>query len=191
MIHVVQPVMFWPLAWYYRAIRFAGGATMLAIVLIVLAQVVARYAFSSSIIWAEEMCRYLLLWQTFLVIGYAYQRGEFVAVEVLPDLLTPSVRFALKAVLAVPVLIFLWFIMTNGYFYSQRFSNQIIPALDFIWNSLTGNRAAVSISYVYISVSIGSALLALHVIGGLVGDLLALRNGGTPTDGHQIHETRA
>ncbi|MEO9337471.1 TRAP transporter small permease [Mesorhizobium sp. SB112] len=167
-----------PIGWYIRLVRFVAGATMLAIVGIVLAQVLARYAFHTSLIWAEELCRYLLLWQTFFVIGYAYQRGEMVNVDFVPNLLGPKGQFALKLVLAIPILVFLWLLAQSGYSYSQRFSNQIIPAFDFIWNSLTGNRAAVPISLVYISVSIGCALLGLHIIGALIADFLAFGKPG-------------
>jgi len=163
------------LRWYTKVIRFFAGTSLLIIVLVVLAQVVARYLFNTSLIWAEELCRYLLIWQTFLLAGYAFQKGEMVAVDLIPGLLSPKVNFVLKLILAVPILWFLWILTTSGYAYSQRFTNQIIPAFDFLWNSLTGNRAAVSIKYVYVSVAIGCGLLALHIIGALIADFLALR----------------
>ncbi|WP_170984621.1 TRAP transporter small permease [Rhodoligotrophos defluvii] len=163
-----------PFRWYIRLVRLVAGTTMLAIVLIVLAQVAARYLFNSSLIWAEELCRYLLLWQTFFVVGYAYQRGEMVSVDFLPNLLSPRGRFLLRLVLAIPILIFLWLLASSGYAYSQRFTHQIIPALDFIWNSLTGERAAIPISTVYISVAVGCVLLGLHIIASLVMEYRAL-----------------
>lgn len=73
-----------PLGWYFAAIRFLAGATMLSIVVIMTAQVIARYVFNASLIWAEELCRYILIWLTFLFIGMAYGRGELVAVEIVP-----------------------------------------------------------------------------------------------------------
>ena len=163
-----------PIAWYMATIRFFAGTTMLAIVIIITAQVIARYVFNSSLIWAEELCRYILIWQTFLLIGATYGRGELVAVEIVPELLTPILRLALKMIMAVPILIFLWLMMVNGYDYSTRFRHQIVPAVDFIAASLIGRPVGLSIFWVYVSVAVGSALLGLHVIASVISDLRAL-----------------
>lgn len=153
---------------------------MLALVVIMIAQVVARYVFNHSLIWAEELCRHILIWQTFLLIGMAYQRGELVAVDIVPELLRPRARLLVKIVVTIPILIFLWLMVVNGYSYAWRFDQQIIPALDFIWRSLTGNNASISIRWVYISVSVGCALLALHMIAVLISEVRDMLSGREP-----------
>lgn len=150
--------------WYNRILDAAAAALMALIVIIMVVQVFARYVLNDSLIWAEELCRYLLIWITFLFIGIAFQRGEFIAVDILTANLTPRRRFILKAVVTVPVLVFLWLMVTNGYAYATRFAAQNIPAIDFIWTSLTGAPAKVPIVWVYVSVPIGSGLLLLHMI---------------------------
>ncbi len=65
---------------------------------------------------------------------------------------------------------------TNGIDYAGRLQNQTIPALDFISTALGGKQLGVSNWWVYISVSAGSALLALHVIGSIVADAMALKD---------------
>ncbi|WP_160382562.1 TRAP transporter small permease [Pseudooceanicola pacificus] len=160
---------------YTRTIEGLAGVSMAIILAVMIAQVVARYLFSGSLIWAEELCRYLLLWQTFLLLGVAYQRGEFVMLDVLPYMLGPRARLILKCVTAVPILIFLVVIVDQGFDYASRFDRQKIPALDFIWSSLTGNNAGVSVTWVYVSVPVGAALLALHVTADLVVSVLRHR----------------
>lgn len=173
-----------PLAWYFAAIRFLAGATMLTIVVIMTLQVAARYIFDASLIWAEELCRYILIWQTFLFIGMAYGRGELVAVDIVPEMLTPRLRLALRVLTAIPILFFLWLMMVNGYDYSTRFGRQIVPALDFIWVEMTGHPIGVPIFWVYVSVPVGAALLALHVLGSLVADFRALDAGHPEETAH-------
>lgn len=179
-----QVVWLRPIAWYTGFIRFLAGASMLSVVAIMTAQVIARYVFNSSLIWAEELCRYILIWQTFLFIGMAYSRGELVAVDIIPDLLTPKVRFVLKLLTAIPIVIFLWLMMTNGYDYSTRFARQVVPAIDFISMSLIGRGVGVSIFWVYVSVAVGSFLLMLHILGSLVGDFLEIRSGAPDAAHH-------
>lgn len=163
-----------PLAAYRHVMRFLAGSSMLAIVVIMVVQVFARYVLNASLIWAEELCRYILVWQTFLFIGLAYQRGELVAVEILTDLLSPLWRFVLKAVVTIPILIFLGLMVINGYSYASRFTHQTLPALDFLWSSISGHDLGLSVSWVYISVAVGCALLAMHLLLSLAADARAL-----------------
>lgn len=156
--------------WYNGLLKSIAAVLMAAIVIIMIVQVFARYVLADSLIWAEELSRYLLIWITFLFVGLAYQRGDFIAVDVLPSALTPRRRFFLKAVVMLPVLGFLFLIVTNGYSYATRFSAQTIPAIDFIWSSLTGHPAKVGIVWVYISVPIGSALLFVQIVLSLILD---------------------
>ena len=164
------------IGWYVAALRFLAGATVLSIVAIMTAQVIARYVFGASLIWAEELCRYILIWQTFLFIGLAYTKGELVAVDIVPLMLEPKWRLALKVLVSIPILGFLWLMMVNGFDYSTRFGHQIVPAVDFIFMSLIGRGVGLSIFWVYVSAAIGSALLGLHIIASLVLDWRELPN---------------
>ncbi|MGO4854036.1 TRAP transporter small permease [Phaeovulum sp. W22_SRMD_FR3] len=155
-------------AGYVGIIRTLAGLCMALIVVIMLAQVFYRYVLSDSLIWAEELCRYLLIWQSFLVLGLAYTRGEFVALDFVPVMLSPRWQWILRAVMAVPILLFLGAMAWYGWDFASRFHRQTIPALDFIWTALTGEALGLSIFYVYISVTVGMVLLALHVVADLV-----------------------
>lgn len=159
---------------YERLMRFAGGGIMGLIVVIMVVQVVARYGFNSSLIWAEELCRYLLIWMTFLLLGMAYRSGGLIAVDVVPLLLPPPARRVLNLITTLPILWFLGMMVWFGWIYASKFDNQTIPALDFISESLFNRPAGLSIRLVYVSVSIGCGLLALHIIVDFFKTLVAL-----------------
>lgn len=141
---------------------------MAIIVGVMIAQVFARYVLGGSLIWAEELCRYLLIWQTFLVLGLAYSQGEFVQLDFLSNALSKRNNWIVRAVIAVPILAFLALMAWMGADYASRFDRQTIPAVDFIWESLFGRPLGLSIGYVYISVSVGMTMLALHVVADLI-----------------------
>src|SRR5918996_539265 len=84
------------LVWYRDAMRLFAGTSMLAIVVIMIVQVFARYVLNASLIWAEELCRYILIWQSFLLIGIAYHQGELIALDVLSAKVSPVVRFLIR-----------------------------------------------------------------------------------------------
>lgn len=162
------------LVWYGRAMRFFAGTSMLAIVVIMVVQVFARYVLNASLIWAEELCRYILIWQSFLLIGIAYQQGELIILDVLTGKVSPPVRFLIRLVVAVPTCYFLYLMVRHGIVYAGRFQAQTVPAIDFIWTSLVGKPAHVPIFWVYVSVPVGCAILLVHIVAGLVSEAFTL-----------------
>jgi TRAP-type C4-dicarboxylate transport system permease small subunit len=165
--------------WYTRIFEALGGGAMLIIVVVMAVQVLMRYVFNASLIWAEELCRYLMVMITFVMVGLAFQRGELVAVDLVTKALPLRVRFVLKLIASAPLLIFLYLVMTSGYTFASRMSMQSIPAFDFIWSSIAGRdkTADVSIFWVYGSVSFGAALLMIHLIAELVLEAKAIFGG--------------
>lgn len=159
---------------YERAMRFLAGSSMLLITVIMLVQVVARYVFNASLIWAEELCRYILIWQTFLFISMAFRQGELVAVDILTFLMPPKVLYVLRLLVAVPIAIFLGMMVKYGYDFAGRFSRQTIPAVDFIWMSVAGRPAGLTVIWIYMSVAVGMALLLVHFVISLFVDGKAL-----------------
>ncbi|MBD0415085.1 TRAP transporter small permease [Oryzicola mucosus] len=149
---------------YANAIKFIAGSSMLVIVVIMIVQVAARYLFNASLIWAEELCRYILIWQTFLLIGFAYHQGELVALDMLGKRVNPYVKLLIRFIVSAPVCVFLYFIIVSGWNNAVRFTGQSIPAVDFIWTSLTGAPAGLPVFWVYVAVPVGCSVLLIHFV---------------------------
>ncbi len=154
---------------YFRVMVFLAGASMGVIVTIMLVQIVARYVFNASLIWAEEMCRYILVWQTFLLIGIAYHQGELVILDLLGKT-SARIRFVIRVLITIPVAWFLILLIQHGWVHAGRFTRQTIPAVDFIWTSLTGHGAGLTVFWIYVSVPVGCTILLLHFVAGLIDD---------------------
>lgn len=72
------------LFWVGRQLSWMAIGVM---VLIILAQVFARYVLNDALPWSEELARVLMLWLTGLMAPSAYRWGAFVAIDMLRDLL--------------------------------------------------------------------------------------------------------
>lgn len=168
---------------YERTMRFLAGSSMLMITVIMLVQVVARYVFNASLIWAEELCRYILIWQTFLFISMAFRQGELVVVDILTYLIPAKLLYGLRLLVAVPIAVFLGMMVKYGFDFAGRFSGQTIPAVDFIWMSITGRPAGLTVIWIYMSVAIGTALLLVHFLIALFLDGKALFRPSRATTG--------
>lgn len=81
--------------------RYAPEEVLTACALIVMvitlfAQIIARYFFSASFTWSEELSRYLFVWLVFVGLGAVTLRGEHVIVDAAISRFSPRVRRGLS-----------------------------------------------------------------------------------------------
>ena len=132
-----------------RAIIFIMMAVMATLVFV---NVVARYVLNFSIIWAEEVSQYLMIWIAFLGAGLALREGRHVALELrhdfLPGTLGRKVRMAIGAV----VLVFLGAVTILGFQFAVFVWNQETPVLN------------ISLGIPSLAIPIGSLLFSVHLV---------------------------
>jgi TRAP-type C4-dicarboxylate transport system permease small subunit len=82
--------------WIDRALRpvelvelTVGALLLLAIVVLVMLQVLARVTPIESHVWTGELARYCLLWLSFGLAGYLLGRDEHIALDVIDHVLPP------------------------------------------------------------------------------------------------------
>lgn len=123
-----------------------------AMSIIVFANVSLRYLTNFSIVWAEEVARYLMIWMTFLGAGMALRVGGHVAITNLHDVVSTGVARYLRGIVAIVLLSFFLLMIWIGYEYMSRMGRQLTPA------------TRISFSYIYAAMPIGFALLTLHFL---------------------------
>jgi TRAP-type C4-dicarboxylate transport system permease small subunit len=137
---------------FIAANRWVVVALLGVTVVLVIANVIARYVFSYSLTWVEEVSRYLMIWSALLGCGLALRVGGHIAVESLADAVPPAaakfIRFLIVAILAVSLLTLIWL----G-----------IEYVDFAWEQET---PVLSMSYgrIYLAVPIGALLMLIHLV---------------------------
>lgn len=157
---------------------------MATLLTVMTAQVIMRYGFNSSLLWSEELCRYLLIWASFLAMIFAYERGEIAALSILANALprVPALFLAiLGGILSVAMCVALaWY----GYIYATLAGSQPIPALSFILEDLFGAEApeAPHVFWVYIALPVGMVLLALRIVVDIARFARAWGNGQSLQD---------
>jgi TRAP-type C4-dicarboxylate transport system permease small subunit len=132
-----------------RAIIFAMMVVMTTLVFI---NVLARYAFNFSIIWAEEVSQYLMIWIAYLGAGLALREGRHVALEVLHDRLPAPISRRLRMAIGGIVLAFLGTVTVLGFQFSLFVWTQETPVLN------------ISLGIPTLAIPIGCLLFALHLI---------------------------
>ncbi|MCL4801185.1 MAG: TRAP transporter small permease [Burkholderiales bacterium] len=130
--------------------RWLIVAMMAAMVALVFANVVSRYVFGYSIIWAEELSQYLMVSIAFVGAGLALRQGRHVAVELLQDAAPSAVRAAIRIAVGAAMLVFMAAVAVLGFQFAR-----------FAW-SLETPVMQIPLGIPYAAVPVGAALFLVH-----------------------------
>ena len=138
--------------WLVELNRWFVIALMAAMAVLVFVNVVSRYAFNYSIIWVEELTRYMMVWVGFVGSGLVLRYGAHIAVDVFQDLLPTRAAQALRAAVVVVLAVAFAAMTWLGLQYVSFAWDQETPVLN--WN----------FGLVYLAIPIGSALMLAHLL---------------------------
>src|SRR5215472_4098711 len=126
--------------------RWAVILILAAMASMVFINVALRFATDASILWVEEVSRYLMIWLTFLGGGLVLRYGGHVGIDTLQEALprgAPAIRGAIVVLLAG----FFVFMVAGGARYAWLAREQTTPVL------------GIPVGAVYLAIPIGFRLL--------------------------------
>lgn len=131
--------------------RWIVIAMMAVMATLVFMNVVSRYIFNHSIIWAEEVSQYLMIWVAFLGAGLALRQGRHVAIEILQDRLPSTARRMTRHLVALLLIVFMGVLIVLGFQFARFAWDQETPVLN------------IPLGIPYMAVPIGALLLLIHL----------------------------
>jgi TRAP-type C4-dicarboxylate transport system permease small subunit len=151
-----------------RGLCAVGVGCVVAMMALTTADVVARYAFNSPTMWADEMASYLLIAIVFLGLAQNLRTNAHIRIDVVTSLVPPGVWRVLEA-FAFAVAIVFSFILIAGTW--TRFDN--------FWtrNTLSDSPLMTPMWIAMVPVVIGAVVLGLAAIWGFINSLYALVGG--------------
>lgn len=106
------------------------GTFALGVILIVMAtQIVLRYVFNGSLIWSEEISRYLLIALVFMGTATAVREREHIQIDLIDRLIPPQALSVLKIMVDITLAIYLCVIVYHAQTVVVMFRNQPSSAL--------------------------------------------------------------
>jgi TRAP-type C4-dicarboxylate transport system permease small subunit len=131
--------------------RWIIMAMMAVMTVLVFMNVVCRYIFNFSIIWAEEVSQYLMVWVVFLAAGLAFREGRHVAIEMLQDRLPSRTQGITRHIVALLLILFMGILIVLGFQFARFAWDQETPVLN------------IPLGIPYLAVPIGALLLMIHL----------------------------
>jgi len=136
-------------------VTFANGLMLLLVFL----QVITRYVFSWTPAWGEELARYLFVWVVFLSMPLVASYGGHMCIETLTSRVKGATLKFLNIVADIFSIMFLGIMVYYGCIMVSRTSFQTSPAMQ------------VPMSYVYVVIPFGCAVMLIYVIANLLKTL--------------------
>ena len=126
------------------------GAT--TIVSVVFTEVVLRYLFKHSLIFTEELSRYLMVWIVFLGSALAVRDGSHIHINFLTKRFNPQNQAWLRLSAHILTLVFLVFIVVEGIKILPQQLYQMCITID------------ISLFYFYLAIPVGSILMIIFLL---------------------------
>ncbi len=146
-----MPVAAAALALLDRAIRLIATAALVVLILIILANVVARYAFGNSLIWAQEAGIWLFITIIFLGIPLAHRARLHLSLNVVVDKLPAAVRRWTDLLVDVVLTAVTLMLLLAGFDLMERIGGTS-PALGVpLWLKFAGIPLSCAASLIYIA----------------------------------------
>lgn len=158
---------------FYRVLsRAVEGLIVLAattLVTIVTTEVVLRYGFKHSLIFTEELSRYLMVWIVFLGSALAVRDGAHIHINFLIKRFNQRTQKWLRLSAHALTLVFLVFVAIEGI--------KILPQqLDQMCITIN-----LSLFYFYLAIPVGSILMIIFLLP-TINDILKEKNSAAATD---------
>lgn len=127
-------------------------ALMAAMTVLVICNVFSRYVLNYSIVWVEEITRYMMVWVGFIGSGLVLRYGAHIAVDAFQDIMSPTMARVTRGVIVVLLALTFAYLTWLGARYVSFAWDQETPILN--WNT----------GLVLLAIPIGSALMLIHLL---------------------------
>lgn len=140
----------------YSAGQGIAMLCLMACMTLLFVQTALRFCANISLSWAEELCRYLAIWMTFIGAGVGVRKGIHVGFDILKTKLKGKANRILNSILYLTIFGFSFILFAEGFRLTRQSVSQTSSSLGF------------PMSYVYSSLIVGAVLFILFSLEGII-----------------------
>ncbi|MBE3580854.1 MAG: TRAP transporter small permease [Thermoanaerobacteraceae bacterium] len=148
-----------------RGLSLLLGVLMMLMVVVIFAQVIARYVLHNSLSWSEEIGRYLFIWITFLGAVIGVKERLHVGVDVVVNAVPPGVRRILVLVGNSLMIVFVAYMLQGSFKLLELGWHQVSPA------------TSIPMLYPYLILPLASILMLVYLLVNAVLDWINVGGG--------------
>jgi len=123
--------------------------------------VVARYAFDASLVWATELTIFLFLWSAFFGAAYCFKKDAHIAVTIVLDIMPSKIAKIMLLISHTITIIFLTAVAYYGYKYLLLVHDLDERAID-LWNMpMWIIYTVIPISFAFAAYRVGEKIIEI------------------------------
>ncbi|MBN8201431.1 TRAP transporter small permease [Bacillus sp. NTK034] len=146
-------------------LRYLISLSLLAIVVITILQVIARFIFDSPLVWSDELARFLLIWMVFIGAAIVSYDDKHMGIEMLQEKMSHKTKLITSLIMRAVILLALIITVNSSIELVQVSHSQKSGALEIPFSFWRG------------SASIGCFLMIVFITIRSVYDIQDYRNG--------------
>lgn len=146
--------------------KYTACVVLVIIVLVGTAQIVFRFLLKSSLIWSEELMRYLFVWLSFLTASIAVREHKHISVDFVTSFIPAKINRVFYLISRAAMLAYFYFMIPAGFQLCAKTAMNKSTILPITWN------------YVYAALPVGMILMTVSMASVFLGDLRAFQDGG-------------
>ena len=142
--------------WVDKVLRVVVSIVIAVFTIVILVSIFFRYVLNNSLVWAEQVCRYLYVWMVMLAMPIVYRAKANVAFDLLYNRLTPQLKRLFHLLSDLLIGCFAGFLALQGLRYTILKGATIITGIN------------IPQGWMYVSQPIGGLVTILFVVEHIV-----------------------
>ena len=142
-----------------RIEKYTACGMLVAIVLIGSAQIFFRFVLKSSLIWSEELMRYMFVWLSFITASIAVREHKHISVDFVTSFVPAKINRIFYLISRLAILVYFYFMIPAGFALCAKTAANKSTILPVTWN------------YVYAALPAGMILMAISLVSVFAGDM--------------------
>lgn len=142
----------------FRTLRAAIAVALVIMVIVTSIEVVRRYIFSLSFVWAEELVKFLLVAVTFLGGAVAYRAKGLAYLDLLTSKLSKKKKQVMDTINSIITIVFCIYFSIQGYAYT--FSPVV--------TKMTSTGLKLNMSFIYITIPLGFTFICIFTLESML-----------------------
>ena len=131
-------------------------------VAIAFTNVVARYLFDASLVWATELSIYLFLWSVFFAAAYCFKKDAHIAVTIVLDVVPSKIAKPMLLISHTVTIIFLSAVSYYGYEYLELVIDLDERSIDLWYMPMWIVYLVVPVSFAFAAYRVGEKIV--HIL---------------------------
>lgn len=146
---------------FWRILEKVGSGILVVLVVILFAQVVARYFFNFSIFWSEEIARFIFIYLVLLGACTVAHAREHIRITYFISPFSQNTQRMITFLIDILVIFFLVILFVTSLVMVKRSFHTLSQALDLPW------------AYVYLACTISAFVMLADRLSSVVKEILA------------------